>query len=92
MNIESVLKVSVAHNLLPAAKDSDETNKSELPSGEEYGEQKGIPANRPGSEEDMAQVALMLACNQYAYGQVSTTFLAYYKIGFKVNLFLDGGR
>lgn len=48
---------------------SDEYNKSQLPHGEEFGRKKGIPADRPGREEDMAQAALMLACNQYAYGQ-----------------------
>jgi len=55
----------------PTAKDSDETNKSSIPAGDNYGDVKGIPAGRPGAEEDMAQAALMLACNQYAYGQVS---------------------
>ena len=29
-----------------------------------------IPAGRLGRDEDIAQTALMLACNQYAYGQV----------------------
>ncbi|KAI6034509.1 hypothetical protein BKA83DRAFT_89671 [Pisolithus microcarpus] len=48
---------------------SDEYNKSQLPHGEEFGRKKGIPADRPGRDEDMAQAALMLACNQYAYGQ-----------------------
>jgi NAD(P)-dependent dehydrogenase (short-subunit alcohol dehydrogenase family) len=49
------------------AEESDETNKSKIPAGESYGEKKGIPANRPGAEEDMAQAALYLAVNQYAY-------------------------
>ena len=41
--------------------------------GPDYGEKKGIPAGRPGRDEDMAQLALFLACNEYAYGQVSIT-------------------
>jgi hypothetical protein len=49
---------------------SDELNKSQIPAGDDYGEKKGIPAGRPGREEDIAQAALLLACNQYAYGQV----------------------
>ncbi|KAG1755405.1 hypothetical protein EDB19DRAFT_1955167 [Suillus lakei] len=51
---------------------SDELNKSQIPLGEDYGENKGIPAGRPGRDEDIAQAALMLACNQYAYGQTLT--------------------
>ncbi|KAG6336480.1 hypothetical protein ID866_2594 [Astraeus odoratus] len=63
---------SIAPGLFPSemtAGGSDEQNKSVLPSGKEFGEKKGIPANRPGSDEDIAQAALMLACNQYVYGQ-----------------------
>ncbi|KAH9948821.1 NAD-P-binding protein [Amylocystis lapponica] len=48
---------------------SDETNKSSIPTGDNYGATKGIPAGRPGREEDMAQAALFLASNQYLYGQ-----------------------
>ncbi|KAH7930696.1 NAD(P)-binding protein [Leucogyrophana mollusca] len=47
----------------------DETKKSLIPAGDDYREEKGIPAGRPGRDEDMAQAALMLACNQYAYNQ-----------------------
>ncbi|KAL5524901.1 hypothetical protein ACEPAF_8770 [Sanghuangporus sanghuang] len=47
---------------------SDETNKSRIPVDESYGEKKGIPAGRPGRDEDIAQAILALACNQYAYG------------------------
>ncbi|KAJ3986870.1 NAD(P)-binding protein [Lentinula detonsa] len=64
---------SVAPGIFPSemtAKESDETNKSTIPTGDDYGEEKGIPAGRPGRDEDMAQTVLMLACNQYAYGQV----------------------
>lgn len=57
------------------ASGSNEQNKSTIPTGTDYGEKKGIPAGRPGKEEDMAQAALMLATNQYAYGQVS--FMAF---------------
>ncbi|OAX44071.1 NAD(P)-binding protein [Rhizopogon vinicolor AM-OR11-026] len=46
------------------ASSSDELNKSQIPVGEDYGEKKGIPAGRPGREEDVAQAALLLACNQ----------------------------
>lgn len=54
-----------------AADASDDINKSSIPVDDSYGEMKGIPAGRPGRDEDMAQAILMLACNQYAYGQVS---------------------
>lgn len=53
------------------ASGSDDKNKSAIPVDESYGEKKGIPAGRPGREEDMAQAALLLACNEYMYGQVS---------------------
>ena len=52
------------------AGESDETNKSEIPVDESYGEKKGIPAGRPGQDEDIAQAILLLTCNEYAYGQV----------------------
>ncbi|KAH7916293.1 NAD(P)-binding protein [Hygrophoropsis aurantiaca] len=48
---------------------SDAANKSEIAAEYDYGEKKGIPAGRPGRDEDMAQAVLMLACNQYIYGQ-----------------------
>ncbi|KIK58325.1 hypothetical protein GYMLUDRAFT_1006858 [Collybiopsis luxurians FD-317 M1] len=62
---------SVAPGIFPSemtAKESDETNKSSIQAGD-FGKEKGIPAGRPGADEDMAQTVLMLACNQYAYGQ-----------------------
>jgi len=72
-NAVNVRVNSVAPGIFPSEmtvkEESDETNKSTIPTGEDYGEKKGIPAGRPGSEEDMAQAVLMLACNQYAYGQ-----------------------
>ncbi|KAI0737735.1 NAD-P-binding protein [Daedaleopsis nitida] len=49
--------------------ESDDSNKSAMEVPPDYGEKKGIPAGRPGREEDMAQLALFLASNQYAYGQ-----------------------
>lgn len=58
------------------AGESDETNKSEIPVDESYGAKKGIPAGRPGRDEDMAQAVLLLACNEYAYGQVRDVSLA----------------
>jgi len=67
---------SIAPGIFPSEmttkEESDEMNKSTIPTGEDYGEHKGIPAGRPGSDEDMAQAALLLACNQYAYGQTIT--------------------
>jgi len=66
---------SIAPGIFPSEMttgESSELNKSEIPTGDDYGEKKGIPAGRPGAEEDMAQAALMLACNEYAYGQTVT--------------------
>jgi len=66
---------SIAPGIFPSemtAGDSDETNKSSIETPADYGEKKGIPAGRPGREEDMAQLALLLACNEYAYGQIVT--------------------
>jgi NAD(P)-dependent dehydrogenase (short-subunit alcohol dehydrogenase family) len=53
------------------ANESDEQNKSSISTGASFGEKKGIPANRPGADADMAQAALYLACNQYAFNSVS---------------------
>ncbi|KAJ3777508.1 NAD(P)-binding protein [Lentinula raphanica] len=63
---------SVAPGLFPSemtTEESNETNKSAIPIGDDFGAKEGIPAGRPGRDEDMAQAVLMLACNQYAYGQ-----------------------
>lgn len=49
---------------------SDEANKS-FKEAEGFREEKGIPAGRPGKDEDMAQAVLALAVNKYANGQVS---------------------
>ena len=54
-----------------SADGSDFSSKSQIKADQHYGAQKGIPAGRPGSELDMAQIALFLACNEYMYGQVS---------------------
>ena len=54
------------------AGDSGEDNKSHIPAGEEYREQKQIPAGRPGRDQDMAQAILALATNQYMSGAVSS--------------------
>ncbi|OSX59512.1 hypothetical protein POSPLADRAFT_1150956 [Postia placenta MAD-698-R-SB12] len=64
---------SIAPGIFPSemtTSGSDDKNKSAIPVDESYGEKKGIPAGRPGREEDMAQAALLLACNEYMYGQV----------------------
>ena len=60
------------------ASESNAQNKSTIPTDDSYGKKKGIPAGRPGGEEDMAQTALFLACNQYLYGQVRTMCLMQY--------------
>ncbi|KAI0265085.1 NAD-P-binding protein [Gloeopeniophorella convolvens] len=62
---------SIAPGIFPSemtANESDEYNKSKL-DDPDFAEKKGIPAGRAGSDEDMAQAALLLAVNQYAYGQ-----------------------
>ncbi|KAI0050258.1 NAD-P-binding protein [Auriscalpium vulgare] len=62
---------SIAPGIFPSemtTNDSDEHNKSKIDT-EDFGAKKGIPAGRAGSDEDMAQAALLLAVNQYAYGQ-----------------------
>ncbi|KAH9939232.1 NAD-P-binding protein [Epithele typhae] len=63
---------SIAPGIFPSemtTEDSDEANKSRIDAAPDYGQKKGIPAGRAGSDEDMAQTALFLACNEYAYGQ-----------------------
>ncbi|TCD64059.1 hypothetical protein EIP91_004567 [Steccherinum ochraceum] len=63
---------SIAPGIFPSemtTDSSDEENKSQIPTSKQYGEEKGIPAGRPGRDEDMAQLALFLACNEYMYGQ-----------------------
>ncbi|KAI0658528.1 NAD-P-binding protein [Cubamyces menziesii] len=49
--------------------ESDDKNKSAMEVPTDYGEKKGIPAGRPGRDEDMAQTALYIATNEYLYGQ-----------------------
>ncbi|PCH40769.1 NAD(P)-binding protein [Wolfiporia cocos MD-104 SS10] len=66
---------SIAPGIFPSemtTEGSNEQNKSTIPVDEEYGKKKGIPAGRSGGEEDMAQAALLLACNQYIYGETLT--------------------
>ena len=75
------------------AGESDETNKSGMEVGPDYGEKKGIPAGRPGRDEDMAQLALFLACNEYAYGQVSLADSVSYRGLLSTGCaFVDGGH
>ncbi|KAI0065871.1 NAD-P-binding protein [Artomyces pyxidatus] len=62
---------NIAPGIFPSemtTNESDEHNKSKIDT-EDFGAKKGIPAGRAGSDEDMAQAALLLAVNQYAYGQ-----------------------
>ncbi|KAK0472801.1 NAD-P-binding protein [Armillaria novae-zelandiae] len=61
---------SIASGIFPtgmADSESNERNKSTVTS--RRGHKEGIPAGRAGQDEDMAQAALMLPINQYAYGQ-----------------------
>jgi len=51
--------------------ESNEANKSHRPA-EGFRNEKGIPAGRPGRDQDMAQAVLHLAVNQYANGHVFT--------------------
>jgi len=63
---------SIAPGIFPSemtTNESDEHQKSHIPAGEQYREEKQIPAGRPGRDQDMAQAVLMLAVNQYASGQ-----------------------
>ncbi|GJJ13454.1 hypothetical protein Clacol_007708 [Clathrus columnatus] len=49
-------------------KDSGEDQKSHIPA-EGFGEKKGVPAGRPGKDDDIAQAVLLLATNTYINGQ-----------------------
>ncbi|OJT11373.1 Rhamnolipids biosynthesis 3-oxoacyl-[acyl-carrier-protein] reductase [Trametes pubescens] len=63
---------SIAPGIFPSEMthgESDDKNKSVMQVPPDYGEKKGIPAGRPGGEEDMAQTALYIATNEYLYGQ-----------------------
>ncbi|KAI0814784.1 hypothetical protein BC629DRAFT_812478 [Irpex lacteus] len=65
---------SIAPGVFPSQMTSnvkDESNKSHIFVNNDYRERMGIPeaVGRPGSETDIAQTALFLACNQYLYGQ-----------------------
>ena len=63
---------SIAPGYFPSemtAKHSREDNKSDLPA-EKIQEKNHVPAERPGSDEEMAQAVLFLGKNQYVNGQV----------------------
>jgi len=64
---------SIAPGIFPSemtADDSNDQQKSHIEAdGDKFRKEKGINAGRPGRDEDMAQAALMLACNQYMVGQ-----------------------
>jgi len=51
-----------------STKSSGEDQKSHIPV-EGFGENKGVPAGRPGKDDDIAQLVLMLAVNTYVNGQ-----------------------
>lgn len=63
---------SIAPGYFPSemtTKESDESQKSHLP--HEKVKQKGhVPAQRPGSDEEMAQAVIFLAKNMYVNGEV----------------------
>jgi len=48
--------------------ESGEDQKSHIPA-EGFGDKKGVPADRPGKDTDIAQLVLMLAVNTYVNGQ-----------------------
>lgn len=56
------------------AGESREDQKSFIPA-EGFREKKGVPAGRPGKDEDIAQVVLSLAVNTYINGQVVHSLL-----------------
>ncbi len=63
---------SIAPGYFPSeltTKESGGDNKSELPD-EKVKEKGHVPAQRPGSDEEMAQAVLFLARNLYVNGQV----------------------
>lgn len=63
---------SIAPGYFPSemtAKESGEDNKSELPA-EKVQEKGYVPAQRPGTDEEMAQAILFLAKNGYVNGQI----------------------
>ena len=63
---------SIAPGYFPSemtTKESDESGKSELPH-EKVKEKGHVPAERPGSDEEMAMAVLFLAKNTYVNGEV----------------------
>lgn len=63
---------SIAPGYFPSEmtmKDSREDNKTEMPH-EKVQEKGHVPAQRPGSDEEMAQTVLYLAKNMYVNGQI----------------------
>ena len=63
---------SIAPGYFPSEmtmKGSDEDNKSRMPA-EKVQEKGHVPAQRPGSDEEMAQAVIFLAKNMYVNGEV----------------------
>jgi hypothetical protein len=58
------LRIELIHTFSLAAKGSDNTNKSSIPTEDDHGKAKDIPAGRPCREEDIVQVASIHACNR----------------------------
>jgi len=64
---------SIAPGYFPSemtANESDDRQKSELPKEEIMGKGHDVPAQRAGSDEEMAQTVLYLAKNRYVNGEV----------------------
>jgi hypothetical protein len=72
MTGQSIILLMGAGELLTEfdlVKSSGEDQKSHIPA-EGIRERKGIPAGRPGKDDDIAQLVLMLAVNTYINGEV----------------------
>ncbi|EIW78034.1 NAD(P)-binding protein [Coniophora puteana RWD-64-598 SS2] len=63
---------NIAPGLFPSEMttgDSNQGNKSTIPTDSDRMKRNQVPAGRSGREEDIAQVAIMFAVNQYLFGQ-----------------------
>ncbi|EIW83268.1 NAD(P)-binding protein [Coniophora puteana RWD-64-598 SS2] len=65
---------SIAPGIFPSEMTTGESSqgKSNIPTDSDWVKQNKPPAGRAGRDEDMAQAAIMLAVNQYAFGQTLT--------------------
>ena len=63
---------SIAPGYFPSEmtmKESDDSNKTHMPA-EKVQEKGHVPANRPGSDEEMAQAVIFLCKNMYVNGEL----------------------